>query len=150
MNKAITPIIAVVLLLMMTIVAASAAYFWMSSIQISIQEDVQSSLQNSYITDLTSFSIVSTGCEATPDNITIELMNTGSVDIDTGDLVVTLSSSTGSTLDTIIYSDFTGISSDEASSYELTSSYDIISGTSYSIRVAVPGGKTSSDSCTAS
>lgn len=148
-KKAITPIIAVILLLMMTVVASSAAYFWMTSIQSSIQESVQTNLENSFAQDLTSFTLVSTLCESTPDNVTVILMNTGNVDINSGDLVITLSNSGGSTLNTIIDDDFNGIIASETTSLEYESTYDIQPSTTYTVRVTIPGGSSMSDTCLA-
>lgn len=148
-RKGITPIIAVILLLLMTVVASTAAYFWMVNVQTNIQQNVESSIQGSFTSDLTQFTIVSSTCEATPDNITVVLLNAGSVDIDAGDLVVTLSSLSGSTLDTVIDTGFTGLLESSSAQLEYESNYDIVTGTTYAVKVTVPGGKSMSDSCLA-
>ncbi|MBN1923904.1 MAG: hypothetical protein JW791_04045 [Nanoarchaeota archaeon] len=146
-SKAITPIVSIILLLMMTVFASTAAYLWMNSIQSSIQENVQSNLQESFTGQLTSFTLISTICNATSDNITLIMMNTGSVDISSGDLVVSLSSTTGSTLEIIIDSGFAGIDAGDTVSLELESDYGITESSRYTVKATVPGGTMMSDSC---
>ncbi len=146
-SKAITPIIAVILLLMMTVVAAGAAYVWMANIQASIQEKVQSNLETSFSNKMVSFTLLTASCEATPNNVTIVITNTGGSDISSGDLVLTLLSSSGSVLDTYIDNNFSGLSTSSTVSYEYTLNYDLQPDTYYSIVVAVPGGAKSSNSC---
>ncbi len=146
-SKAITPIIAVILLLMMTVVAASAAYVWMANVQATIQQKVQSNLETSFSNNLISFTLLTASCESTPNNVTIVITNTGSSDISSGDLVLTLLSSSGSVLDTYIDSNFSGLSTSSTASYEYTIDYDIQPDTYYSIVVALPGGAKSSNTC---
>lgn len=133
----------------MTVVASTAAYFWMVNIQSNIQQSVESQLQEGFMGDLTQFTIVSSGCEATPNNISVVLLNTGSVDIDAGDLIVTLTSMTGSTLGTIIDTNFNGLSASTSTQLEYTATYDVQSGTNYLVKVTIPSGSSMSDSCTA-
>ena len=148
-SKAITPIISIILLLMMTVVASTAAYLWMSSIQSNIQQSVQSNLEDSFQGQLTSFTIISSSCESTPDNVTAVLMNTKSVNINSKDLVLTLTASNGATIDIIIDPNFAGLDASESVSMELESAYDIQSGTRYSMKVTIPGGTSMTDTCTA-
>jgi len=146
--KAVTPIISVILLLLMTIVASAAAYYWMSGLQSDIQGNMQGNLQNEFEEDLREFTLVSTSCDAATNTITLLILNPGSVNINAGDLIITLSSLSGSTLDTVIYSDFNGLGVSETQSIDVISTYDIQSSTVYAVRATIPGGKSSSDSCT--
>lgn len=148
-RKGITPIIAVILLLLMTVVASTAAYFWMVNVQSNIQETVEGNIQDSFTSDLTQFTIVSSSCKAASNNVSVVVLNVGSVDIDSGDLVLTLRSLSGSTLDTIIDTTFTGISASSSEELEYESDYDIQSGTNYAVKVTMPGGTSMSDSCLA-
>jgi flagellin-like protein len=149
-KSGITPIVSIILLLLMTVTASTAAYFWMINIQSNIQENVESNLEQSFAGELTSFTMVSSTCNATSENVSVVLLNTGSVDIDAGDLVLSLSSLAGSTLDTVIDTGFSGLDAATSTQLEYTSSYDIQADTTYAVKVTIPGGSSMSDSCTAS
>ncbi len=146
-SKAITPIVSIILLLMMTVFASTAAYLWMNNVQSSIQENVQRNLEGSFNEQLTSFTIISSTCNASSNNVTLILLNTGSVDISSGDFVLTLSSTTGANLDTVIENNFPGLDAADTMSLEITSNYNIILGNRYTLRATTPGGNSMSDSC---
>ncbi len=132
----------------MTVTAAGATYFWMTNVQSRIQEDVQSNILEGFAGEMTSFTIVSSTCNSTSNNISLVLMNTGSTDISGGSMIVSLSSAAGSTLDSIIYGDFTGLSAGAAQNFEVGSDYNIVSNTNYGVKVTMPGGNSMTDSCT--
>ena len=149
-KKSITPIVAMIILLLMTVTAAGATYYWMTNVQTRIQEDVQSSVLEGFTSELTTFTIVSSTCDASNDDITVVLLNTGTRDIDSGSMIVSLTSNAGVTLDSVIKGDFSGLASGVASEFTVSSAYNIVSGTSYGIKVTVPGGTSMTDSCTGS
>ena len=135
--------------MLITVVVATSTYFWMTSVQSEIQEDVTGNVESGLSSELTEFTIATTSCEATPNNISMILMNTGSVSISSGNAVISVSNNRGAVLDTILYSGFPVIGQEELVNLEATSVYNLVAGTTYSIRITIPGGKSMSDSCVA-
>ena len=148
-RKAITPIISIILLLLMTVVASAGVYFWMNSVQTDLQSSVEGNIVDSFNDKNTQFTIVSTSCNSTADTIKVILMNTGSVDIPSGSLILSVSNSNGAILESIINSSFAGLSQSTSSQYTFTlTTADLIVSTLYTIKITEPSGKSMSDSCT--
>lgn len=147
-KKSITPIVAMIMLLLMTVTAAGATYFWMTNVQTRIQEDVQSSILSGIVGEMTSFTIVSSSCDESTDQIIVVLLNIGSQDIDAGSMIVSLTSSAGISLDSVIDNTFTGINAGIAESFTINMVYNIADGTNYGVKVTVPGGTSMTDTCT--
>ncbi|VVB74523.1 Uncharacterised protein [Candidatus Tiddalikarchaeum anstoanum] len=133
--------------MLITVIVAGSAYFWMTNIQTQLQGDVESNLESGFASDLSKFTIASTKCEATSNNITLILMNTGSVNIESGSVVVTLTNTNGAVLDIISFPGFNGINTGELTTLKVTMAYDLINGKTYSVRATLPNGKAQSDSC---
>lgn len=148
-KKAITPIISIILLLLMTVVASGGVYFWMNSVQTDLQSGVESSVVNSFANQNTEFNIISTSCNSTADTINVILMNTGSVDISSGSLILSVSTSSGAVIESIINASFPGLSQSTSAQYLFTLvTTDLELSTLYTVKVTEPSGKSMSDSCT--
>ncbi len=59
MKKGMTPVIAIVLLISMTVFAAAMSYFWISSVQSSVEERVGTSVESAPGTECTRLNIIS-------------------------------------------------------------------------------------------
>lgn len=84
MKKGISPVIAIVLLLMMTVAAAGAAYFWLTSMQSSIQKSAGSQIGEITEQAGASFNIPFANCSNSTAGTTafVRIRNTGSVDFE--------------------------------------------------------------------
>ena len=149
-RKGITPVISVVLLIMLTVAITGGAYYWMTNVQSSLQENVGASIQGSAELATASFSIVSVSCDSTTEEIKIIGLNTGTQTLDASKAIITISSIEGSVLGTLV--DLNGGASiSPGGSFTVTTSdetWDLASGTAYSARLNI-GSSAQTATCTA-
>ena len=94
-NKGITPVIAIVLLMMMTVAAAGAAYFWITGVQSTIQADTSAFISDTL--ERQDFEIQNVDCDATENNISTLIYNSGKSDFSSVETWIFLLNSTDGT-----------------------------------------------------
>ena len=139
-RKAITPVIAIVLLLMMTVAAAGGAYVWITKISQQLQDRTTQQMGKD-------MSFKGITCNATTDNVTITLYNTGEKAIDTSPVnVLVYDYATGefnqqlsqSNLDTVFAgADFMQPGKFDTKTVDVSSG-DLIDGTRYTVELGFP------------
>lgn len=167
-KKGITPIIATVILLMMTVAAAGAAYLWMTNLQGLIQTEVEGTATFVTSQSALQFDVVHRRCIAysspsTPNIIEAVLLNSGTKDIDSGTVGITIRDEEGNDLafqsnDTMMedYLNSVGHSSFGIDTYlsliwdvsEWTAFLQITEGTDYILYLSLPGGVSGTTKCT--
>ncbi len=148
-RKAITPVIAVVLLLMMTVAAAGAAFFWMTTIQSRIQGQIGTQVSETTLTTTTTLNIVNVICNASPGMVNITIQNTGSNTIVSGTSALTITDTQDRVLKTA-----TTTSPSFAQNEIITINYTIgegviTAGTTYGVKITLPGGAEQTTDCIA-
>ena len=101
MKKTITPVISVILLIMLTIAVSGTAWYWVNSLQSSLESNTNEQVDSTSNLGDTKFLFpVSPTCNMSR-NTTIIIMNVGGVEISSTEIpVVSLLSSSGETLAT--------------------------------------------------
>jgi len=155
-RKGITPIIAIVLLLMITVAVAGTVSFWLSSVQKGAQGEIEQSTE--IITSQTQQAITISfiRCEESTNTISIVVKNAGTRPIEEGPVELTVSDQDG--IENLAYgttdSPWTTLEVDLTESVDfdganLSPAFTLVDDTSYQLRIAVPGGATTSIVCTA-
>lgn len=157
-KKGITPVIAIVLLLMMTVAAAAAAYFWMTSIQGTIQTGISSQAEELLGKTIRDVTIIFEECNSTTDWLEVIIQNTGTSDLQAGEWRLILKDPTGrakgyasnTTTSKFVANSYLDLVFDTSANYDMLNDTDLFIATgddTYSVYLAGPEGVEGSTTC---
>lgn len=148
-KKSASALISAVLLIFITIVSSSVIYLWMDDVNHRTMNSIEEDLHDEQIKSQRSFVILSSvTCEASSNNISFYLKNTGTVKIYPGTLILNLIDiDSAQVVDSIIDSSFQGINVEQILSLEMTSNIELNQFTQIAFEVIEPSGKAQTAYC---